>query len=121
MAINTDKKYQSILGIVIGFLILYVLFDSRSLLYIALGVGLLCSISKLALDAVNKVWFKIVKFIGFINSYVVLGLVFFLVLIPVSFLYKVFKKDPLWLKNTRESLFREPNQVFEAKDLERPW
>ena len=42
-----------------------------------------------------KFWIKIGIILGWINSKIILGLVFFFILIPISLIMKTFKYDPL--------------------------
>ncbi len=47
-----------------------------------------------------KVWMKIGNFLGFINSHIILGLVFIFVLIPISLIMNLFNYDPLRERKT---------------------
>ena len=42
-----------------------------------------------------KIWMKIGFILGWINSHIILGVVFFCVLFPISLIMKIFKYDPL--------------------------
>ena len=42
-----------------------------------------------------KIWIKLGIILGWINSKIILGIVFFIILIPISLIMKVFKYDPL--------------------------
>jgi len=42
-----------------------------------------------------KGWMALGNILGWINSHIILGLVFILVLIPIAFIMKVFRYDPL--------------------------
>ena len=54
-----------------------------------------------------KVWIKIGLALGWINSQIILGLVFLLVLLPISLIMKVFGYDPLKIKKNNVLTFRE--------------
>ena len=55
-----------------------------------------------------KIWIKIGLILGWINSRIILGIVFFLILIPISIIMKFFKYDPLNKKqSTNKSTYRE--------------
>ena len=55
-----------------------------------------------------KVWMKIGLILGWINSKIILGIVFFLILIPISIMMKLFKHDPLNRKQSNNiSTYRE--------------
>lgn len=42
-----------------------------------------------------KIWIKLGIILGWLNSKIILGIVFFIILIPISFIMKAFKYDPL--------------------------
>ena len=54
-----------------------------------------------------KIWVKIGLSLGWINSNIILGLVFLLVLLPISLIMKVFGYDPLKKKKNNILTFRE--------------
>ena len=54
-----------------------------------------------------QAWMKIGLALGWINSHIVLGLVFLLVLQPISFIMKLFGYDPLKKKKKDVLTFRE--------------
>ena len=54
-----------------------------------------------------QAWMKIGLALGWINSHIVLGLVFLLVLQPISLIMKLFGYDPLKKKKKNSLTFRE--------------
>lgn len=84
-------------------------------------LGLLPLLSKRLARIITKAWQRLMAAIGFVNAHVLLTLIFFIVLVPISFLYRLLKKDPLQLKRGGDSYFQERNHQYEAKDLENPW
>jgi len=54
-----------------------------------------------------KVWMKLGHFLGWINSSVILGLVFIIVLQPIAFIMKFFDYDPLRMKKSNRDSYRE--------------
>ena len=71
-----------------------------SLLFLILGI-----INSKILTPLNKVWFKFGIFLGKIISPVVMGIIFFLVVTPIAFLMRIFKKDLLNLKFNKNSSY----------------
>ena len=57
-----------------------------------------------------KIWISLGNFLGRINSPIILGLVYILVLLPISFLMKIFGYDPLRLKRYGKKTYRELNE-----------
>lgn len=54
-----------------------------------------------------KIWMQIGLILGWLNSRLILGLIFFLILLPISFLMRVFKYDPLKLKLKNSITYKE--------------
>jgi len=54
-----------------------------------------------------KVWMKIGLVLGWINSRIILGIVFFLVLQPIALIMKFLGHDPLKIKKSNEISYRE--------------
>jgi hypothetical protein len=120
------EKYKSLLVMVTGFLVLYFVFRNKPagayFLYTAIIVGLLGSFIPIAGDWIVKGWYKLAEGLGWINSRILLGAVFFLLLTPIALVYRIFAKNPLKLKKGSDaSLFDERNHKFTAEDLENPW
>ena len=57
-----------------------------------------------------KTWMIIGLFLGWINSRIILGLIFLLVLQPISLIMKIFGYDPLRKKKSNELTYREIKQ-----------
>ena len=56
---------------------------------------------------IYKGWMKIGHILGWFNSRLILGLVFFLVLQPISLIMKIIGYDPLCLKSKSKKTFKE--------------
>ena len=54
-----------------------------------------------------KIWMKLGHILGFINSRIIIGLIFFLVLLPIAFIMKLFNYDPLKNKRNKNKTYRE--------------
>lgn len=66
-----------------------------------------------------RVWMFIGYLLGLINSKIILGFIFFIVLVPISFFMKCFGYDPLREKNiTSKNSFKEDKVGYEI-DLTR--
>ena len=57
-----------------------------------------------------KRWMDLGKALGWINSRIILGLVFIIVLQPIAFIMKSFGYDPLKLKKSTSKSYRENKQ-----------
>ncbi len=70
------------------------------------------------LEKPYRFWMKIGYYLGWINSKIILGIVFVFVLIPISFSMKLFGYDPLRIKNKTLKSFREDTKDHKI-DLKR--
>jgi hypothetical protein len=115
------EKLKSILVIVTGFLVLGFIFKKPAFYYTALIIGLLSLIIPAAQTVILYIWNKIAQVLGWINTRILLTLVFYLFLFPVSLLSKLFTKNMLGLKRPGGSVYTERNHTYTASDLENPW
>lgn len=65
-----------------------------------------------------KGWMQLGHILGLVNSKIILGLVFILVLLPISLIMKIFGYDPLKEKKVFLNSYREDKKGYKV-DLER--
>jgi hypothetical protein len=131
--LRAQDKTKSILVIVVGFLLLYAIFRGQEavlwgkvktvyFLYISLGVGVLSLMSSTIQDAILNVWYKIALVLGFINTRIILGLIFFAFLTPFAWLQKLFvRKNYLGLKDDADTVYHTRNHTYTKEDFENVW
>jgi zinc transporter ZupT len=115
------KNLETILTIVTGFVILFYFFRIDYLLWTAIVLGLIGMFSEWLSEKITWFWFKLAEILGFFSSKILLTAVFFILLMPVALLSRLFNKDKLQLKKGGNSYYVERNQSFEPKDLENSW
>ena len=77
-------------------------------LYLGLSTLILSILFPNILKLPYKIWIRIGLILGWINSKVILGTVFFLILIPISIIMKLLKYDPLNKSlSSKKSTYRE--------------
>ncbi|MFH0758653.1 MAG: SxtJ family membrane protein [Bacteroidota bacterium] len=120
---NKEKvKYrETLLVIVLGFSVLYLILDRNWMLYTALGVGMVGMLSAQLNRWIHQAWFFMGEKIGFVVSKVLLGALFFIVLIPMSLIARVFRKDIMHLKAPSASAYHQRDHLYEPADLENMW
>ena len=117
----TLSDVKALLVIVTGLLILFFIFELEAFLYAAATIGVISlMIPKIGLGIV-WVWFKIAEVLGWINSKIILSVLFYLFLFPISMIYRLFNKDPMELKPQKESMFAERNHTYKPEDLDNMW
>lgn len=119
----SEEKSKAQLVIVTGMLVFYFIFKKDWLLYVGLFVGLAGVFVPFIGDLIVKGWYKLAELLGYINSRILLSLIFFVVLFPVAVLARMGRgKNLLGLKKEdRQSAFTERNHRYEAKDLKNVW
>jgi phosphoglycerol transferase MdoB-like AlkP superfamily enzyme len=118
---NKKNASSTILVIVLGFTLLFLLFGNIWLQYIAFGIGLLGVLSiKIGL-LIEKFWFGLAKILGHIIPTVLMTVIFYVFLFPIALVSRIFNKDPLLLSNEHNSYFKTINKKFEKEDFEKIW
>jgi len=72
---------------------------------------------------VTKAWLKFSCLLGAINTKIILSLVFFLILTPLAYLFRLFNENPLQLarKSKNQSLYHDRNYKYAKADFEKMW
>lgn len=74
------------------------------------------------LRPVNDIWIKIGNVLGFINSRIILGLMFFLMIFPIGMLLKLFGKDSMDRKLDKDAdTYRKVSRLRKKEHLEKPF
>lgn len=104
-----------------GFLALYLIYSWRWAVLISLAIGIIGIVSPFLSRKIAWAWMKLAKLLGYIVPNILLGIIFFLFLFPISLLSKLFKKDPLMLSRSYDSYFIEIERETEKQDFEKIW
>ncbi|MCB0704743.1 MAG: hypothetical protein KDC34_05510 [Saprospiraceae bacterium] len=117
---STDHT-EIMLGITTGFMLLYWWLENDILLYIAIGVGLTGIFFKPGASWIANGWRLLTRALGFVNSRLILGAIFFLILWPIAALSRLGRKDSMNLKGGGKSFYTIRDHVYKPEDLENPW
>lgn len=123
------SPYKDILVISTGFLILFLIAHIKEwrpilkqvFLGIAVAVPVLSLLSSFLAEKIVWGWFKLAQGLGYINSRILLSVIFFVFLTPLALLSRLKKSDSLQLKKSDGSYFTTRNHAYEKKDLEKMW
>lgn len=75
-----------------------------------------------SLRPVYTVWMRIGHAIGWVNTRIILGLVFYIVVLPMGLIMRMFGKDPMARKYDKAASSYRVKTVSEPKDrLEKPY
>lgn len=120
--ISQTEVYKTLLVMVAGFIGLHFLFGKNDVfLYIGGGVGAVGFLFPVLGEWIVWVWYKIGEGLGWVNSKILLSVVYFVFFFPIAVLSKLGSKDPLRLKKPEDTVFVERNHKFEGKDMKNIW
>ena len=104
--ISSNKSFGIVFFIFFLIVSIYPLFDDRTLRVWSLVISaiflILGILNSKILTPLNKLWFKFGILLGKIVSPVVMGIVFFAVVTPISLIMKILKKDLLNMKKNKK-------------------
>ena len=100
--------------IIFGYLIPYLFGHEFKLWTVFLGITLLIFgiFAPFKLKFFYKLWISLGNFLGFINSRIILGSIFFLILSPISFLMKILGHNPLKRNKNNNKSYLEKRKEF---------
>ena len=119
VAKKKTNPITTILVIVLGFIFIYWMTEVKLWLVIAFFLGVAGIISGTLAKAIDWCWMKFTWLLALIFPNILLGLVFYLFLTPLGLLSRLGGKDPLSLKNSGKSLFKETNKQYSKPSLEK--
>lgn len=74
-----------------------------------------------ALRPVYKIWMKFGAVLGFINTRIILGVFFYVIITPVGAIMRLLGHDPMRRKLDDNHSYRIPSKVNSIKSMERPF
>ena len=120
---RTDRASyrETLLVIVLGFLVLHVITGRNWMLYTAVAAGVLGMLSPGLNRWIHAGWFFLGEKMGFVVSKVLLGAIFLVVLLPMGWLSRIFRKDTMHLKTPGEEGYHQRDHLYLPEDLENMW
>ncbi len=114
--------FEHILSMLLGLLILYWVLGQPILLVFAFIIGLTPFLFPDIARKIAYLWDKTAEILGKINGSIILSILFFLILTPIAFLYRLGNRHSKFLLDKKEkSAFIERNHEYKASDLENMW
>jgi hypothetical protein len=123
--VENKDRYKTLLVIVIGLLIISLKYPKLfyvNLFYVALGIGFFSLLSSSIAKWIEWIWFKIAHVLGWINTRIILSVFYFVFVLPIAWISRLFTKDPLMLKaKDAQSLYVTRDHLYKKEDLENIW
>ncbi|MDX2432966.1 MAG: SxtJ family membrane protein [Bacteroides sp.] len=121
MKTEQTRYRETLLVIVLGFSILYLITDREWMLYVALGTGIAGMISMKLNEWIHRAWFFLGEKMGWVVSKVILGALYIVILLPVSTLARISRKEIMNLKSPDKSGYHQRDHLYAPDDLENMW
>lgn len=125
---KNQDRYKTLLVIVVGLLVISKILEKKygidptTLIYVAIGIGFLSILSSFFAKWIEWAWLKLALGLGWINSRILLTVIYFIFLLPIAWLSRLFTNDPLKLKTKNEpSLYLTRDHLYKKEDLENIW
>jgi hypothetical protein len=119
---DRNKSLETCLVIVTGLLFVYLIKDWYPLLILALIIGIIGAFLSKPASWITLIWYKIGDLLGKIVSKIILSLIFYVFLLPISLLSKLFNKKNPNINNKRvDSMWINREYFYSKEDLKKPW
>lgn len=118
---NPVRPVQTQLVVVVALLVFYLVFRKESLLFVAAGLGVSFIVVPVWGRLFAKGWDMLGLVLGKINGTILLGILFFLLLSPLAWMYRFRQRNALFLKRPEGSLWQVRSGAIRPEALEVPW
>lgn len=118
-----QEKYKVIVTLVAGLLVIKYIFELEALVYVSFAIILASAVSSWMAEKIAWAWMKFAEVIGYVMQRVILSAIFYILLSPIAFFYRIFNEDPLQLKKMEDSdsYYETRNHDYTPRDLAKPW
>lgn len=112
----------TILVFVIVLVVVFLFNRNINILYAAVAVGCIGLFVPWLSRGIHSAWMKFAELLGRVMNKVILSVVFFLFLLPMAYISRLFRKNPIRSKRDQSpTYFTERNFPYTKKSLEEPW
>lgn len=119
--IERIKNVEAILVIMAGFVLLFCFTRQPVFLAVSLLTGIASLLSEHLAAKIVRAWFVLSHILGRISSTIMLTVIFFVILLPVSVLARTRGSIGIRLKDRPGGYWTERNKLYRKEDLEDPW
>lgn len=107
--INTNRSFGLVFSVIFLLITIYVFinngFLNLYLITISCIMAILGFLNSNLLTPLNKVWFRFGIFLGKIMNPIIMGVIFFFIVTPISVILRLMKKDILNLKYSNKKTY----------------
>ncbi len=118
---NREKSLETIIVLALATLISSSWFNISWLIYLSIALLAISFISKETTILLAKVWFAFSEYLGIVMNYIIMFIIFYIFLCPMSFFQRLLGKNQILKKEENNSHFIKRNHLFTDKDIKNPW
>jgi len=116
-----EKSIDTCLTLVLALIVLYKIYKQEYLLLIALIIGMIGLLIPSLAQKIHWVWMKLAEALGFVMSKLLLTVIFFIVLLPLSSFSDLRKNNQVKRKSKKDSHFVTRNFMYNPESMENMW
>lgn len=116
-----SEPLKTVLVIVLGMMVIYLVNKSKWALLAALLIGVLGVSSPFLAKKIDFLWMKLAWILSLIVPNILLTIIFYFFLTPIALLSRLSQKNSLYLKNTESSMFKDTTTKIEKSSFEKSW
>lgn len=123
MIMNRIDILKTVNILSLALLVFYLLFRSEWLLWLTCALTLGNAFESKVTAWIAKSWLKFAHHLGNFNSKAILSIIFFIVLTPIAFAFRLFHKNTVehFTINGRDSYFDDLKKQYKKSDFEKVW
>jgi ABC-type uncharacterized transport system YnjBCD permease subunit len=114
---DEKKIYQAVSAFALVFVLLSVIWKVEWAAVAGLCVIAVCLLVPALALLVAKGWYALADVLGRINSFILMTVLFWVFVMPISLVRKALRKA----KPETDSTFKDVNKTYTIEDFERPW
>ena len=118
---HKEKKWETVLAIVIGLVALYWVRRAGVFLLCAFVIGTAALLAPAFAQGIHWFWTKLSGILGGISGKILLTVVYIFVLIPLSVAARLSGKLAIRRKPGGKTYFTERNHTYTKEDILHPW
>ena len=117
-----SNPHLTVLTIVFGLLALYLFIEIKFILHFAIIVSLISILSLNFSKIIERAWFGLAQILSQIIPNVLLAIIFYVLLTPLSILSKLFRAKSDFISiNNQDTIFKIKTREFKKESFKKTW
>lgn len=118
---NKSKALETLLVLAGAMIVVFWISPKKIYLLVALLFVFIGVASPYLAGKISWLWLKFAELLGAVMSKIILSVVYFVFLVPIAIIYRLTKKNPLFLKRQKDTYYIRRNKLYSPKDIENIW